>query len=312
MALIGRPNRLPVLRETSSGFFLDGGAHGDILLPGRYIPRGAAPGDTLAVFVYRDSEDRLVATTETPYAMVGEFGYLQVVSVNPRVGVFLDWGLEKDLLMPLREQATPVRPGERLVVRVALDARTDRVIASARLNRWLNLTPPTYSEGQRVSVIIAGETPLGYNAIIENAHRGLLYRSELAGPLPLGTSHDAYVRAMRPDGKIDLALDRAGFHRIAPLAEQIMAALEARGGFLALHDDSSPEEIRAEFGISKKAFKQAIGSLYRGKQILIEPTGIRRVVTATPTAPPPSPERPAFSPRARAASAGQTPRGKRR
>ena len=300
MALIGRPNRLSVLRETSSGFFLDGGTHGDILLPGRYIPRGAAPGDMLEVFVYRDSEDRLVATTETPYAMVGEFGYLQVVSVNPQVGVFLDWGLEKDLLMPLRERpSSPLRPGQWLVVRVALDARTDRVIASARLNRWLDLTPPSYTEGQRVSVIIAGETPLGYTAIIENAHRGLLYRSDLAAPLSLGTSHGAYVRALRPDGKIDLALDRAGFRRIAPLAEEIMAALQAAGGFLPLHDDSSPEEIRAELGISKKAFKQAIGSLYRAKQILIEPTGIRRVVSAAPATPEPRVERPIFTPQRR-------------
>jgi predicted RNA-binding protein (virulence factor B family) len=277
MALIGRPNRLPVLREASPGFYLDGGTHGDILLPGRYIPRGSSPGSTIEVFVYRDSEDRLVATTETPYAMVGEFAYLRVVSVNPRIGVFLDWGLEKDLLLPMRELASPVRVGERRVVRVALDARTDRVIASARLNRYLNLTPPTYTEGQPVHVLVTGETPLGYNAIIENAHRGLLYRSDLAGPLATGTEHDAYVRAVRADGKVDLALDRAGFHRIAPLTEQILTALEAAGGHLKLHDNSSPEEIRAEFGISKKAFKQAIGALYRAKRIVIEKTGIRAV-----------------------------------
>jgi predicted RNA-binding protein (virulence factor B family) len=177
----------------------------------------------------------------------------------------------------MRELASPVRVGERRVVRVALDARTDRVIASARLNRYLNLTPPTYTEGQPVHVLVTGETPLGYNAIIENAHRGLLYRSDLAGPLATGTEHDAYVRAVRADGKVDLALDRAGFHRIAPLTEQILTALEAAGGHLKLHDNSSPEEIRAEFGISKKAFKQAIGALYRAKRIVIEKTGIRAV-----------------------------------
>jgi uncharacterized protein len=281
MALIGRLNRLPVLRESSPGFYLDGGTHGDILLPGRYIPRGTSPGAVMKVFVYRDSEDRLVATTETPDAMVGEFAYLRVVSVNPRIGVFLDWGLEKDLLMPLRELASPVRAGERRVVRIALDRQTDRIIASARLNRWLNLTPPTYTEGQRVPVLITGETPLGYNAIIAHAHRGLVYRSDLAGPLATGTSHDAYVRAVRPDGKVDLALDRAGFHRIAPLTEQILTALEEAGGHLPLHDNSPPDEIRAHFGISKKAFKQAIGSLYRARRIVIEPTGIR----STPPAP---------------------------
>ncbi len=298
MALIGRPNRLTILRATSSGLFLDGGSHGDILLPGRYIPKRAVPGEAIEVFVYRDSEDRIVATTEKPYAMVGEFAYLQVISVNPRVGVFLNWGLEKDLLMPLREMASPVRPAEFCVVRVGLDTRSDRVIASTRLNRYLNLTPPPYSEGQRVAVIVAGETPLGYNAIIENAHRGLLYRSDLAAPLTIGSRHDAYIRSVRPDGKIDLALDRAGFHRIAPLSEQIFAAIEEGGGFLALHDNSPPEEIRAKFGVSKKAFKQAIGGLYKDRQILIEPTGIRRVVAPAP-APKPA-ERPLFSPKPRA------------
>jgi uncharacterized protein len=199
MAVIGRRNRLVVTHEASPGFYLDGGAHGEILLPGRYIPRGVRPGATIDVFVYRDSEDRLVATTETPLAMVGEFAYLRVVSVNPSVGVFLDWGLEKDLLLPLREQASPLQVGDRRVVRVALDAKSERIIASARLNRWLNLTPPPYSEGQRVNIIVTGETPLGYNAIIEHAHHGLLYRSDLAGPLGTGQQFVAYVRAVREE-----------------------------------------------------------------------------------------------------------------
>jgi len=200
---------------------------------------------------------------------------LRVVSVNPRIGVFLDWGLGKDLLLPIREQASPLQPGDYRVVRVALDERTDRIIASARLNRWLNQTPATYTEGQRVGIIITGDSPLGYNAIIENAHRGLLYRSELAGPLATGSRHDAYVRAVREDGKIDLALDRAGFHRIAPVTEQILTALKAGDGFLPLHDNSPPEAIRDALGISKKAFKQAIGSLYRDRKIVILPTGIK-------------------------------------
>jgi predicted RNA-binding protein (virulence factor B family) len=264
-----------VTREAPPGFFLDGGTHGEILLPGRYIPRGVRPGASMDVFVYRDSEDRLVATTETPLAMVGEFAYLRVISVNPRVGVFLDWGLEKDLLLPLRELASPLRPGDRRIVRVALDPKTDRIIASARLNRWLNLTPAPYTEGQRVSIMVTGETPLGYNTIIEHAHRGLLYRSEVAGPLGIGQQFTAYVRALREDGKIDLALDRAGFHRIAPATQHILEALKEAGGHLPFHDNSPPEEIRDAFGLSKKAFKQAIGSLYRARRITIEPTGIR-------------------------------------
>lgn len=275
MALIGQRNTLQVLREATPGFYLDGGTHGEILLPGRYIPRGVRPGETMSVFIYRDSEDRLVATTEAPLASVGEFGYLRCVSVNPQVGVFFDWGLEKDLLLPLRELTTPVRPGERRVVRVALDEKTDRIIASARLNRWLNRTPPPYTEGQRVNLLVVGDTPLGYNAIIEHAHSGLLYRTELAGPLFTGQSLTGYIRAVRPDGKIDLALDRAGFHRIAPLTDQILTALREAGGKLPLHDGSSPDEIRETLGVSKKAFKQAIGSLYRARRIVIEPTLIR-------------------------------------
>jgi len=285
MALIGRRNTLQVLREATPGFYLDGGTHGEILLPGRYIPRGVRPGETMSVFIYRDSEDRLVATTETPLAMVGEFAYLRCVSVNPSVGVFFDWGLEKDLLLPMRELATPVQPGDRRVVRVALDDKTDRIIASARLNRWLNKTPPPYVEGQRVNLLITGESPLGYNAIIEHQHSGLLYRGELAGALMTGQAIAGYVRAVRPDGKVDLALDRAGFRRIASVTEEILAALQAAGGRLALHDNSSPEDIRDALGISKKAFKQAIGSLYRERRILIEPTGIRLAETAPPATP---------------------------
>lgn len=275
MALIGRPNSLSIVRAAPPGLYLDGGTHGEILLPGRYIQPGAQPGRILDVFVYRDSEDRLVATTETPYAAVGDFAFLRVVSVNPRVGVFLDWGLEKDLLLPIREQAGPVRFGDWLVVRVALDAKTDRIIASARLNRWLNLTAPAYAEGQKVKILISGETPLGYNAIVEHAHRGLIYRADLASPLAVGQALDVYVRALRPDGKIDLALDRAGYRRIGPLTEQILAALQGSGGAMPFHDNSPPEEIRATFGVSKKAFKQAIGALYRARRIRIEEREIR-------------------------------------
>lgn len=274
MALLGRRNLLPVLRSVPPGLILDGGTRGDILLPRRYAPADVGAGAAIDVFVYRDSEDRLVATTQTPLAQVGEFAYLRVVSVNLRAGLFLDWGLEKDLLLPLRELAAPLQPGDYGVVRVAVDERSDRIVASARLNRWLNLTPPTYAEGQRVGLIVSGETPLGYNAIVEHAHRGLLYHTDLAGPLSIGERLDGYVRTVRPDGKIDLALDRAGFHRIALVAEQIIAALQAAGGHLALHDDSPPQKIRTALGISKKAFKQAIGSLYRDRRIVIQPTGI--------------------------------------
>ncbi|MSU50281.1 MAG: GntR family transcriptional regulator [Opitutus sp.] len=285
MALIGKRNQLPFVREATPGFYLDGGSHGEILLPGRYLARRPAVGSPVDVFVYRDSEDRLVATTESPYASIGEFGFLRVVSVNPRIGVFLDWGLEKDLLLPIREQTAPLREGEWLVVRVALDRVTDRLIASARLNRYLDLAPPAYTAGQAVTALVIGESPLGYNAIVNHAHRGLLYRGDLSGPLTIGQPLDAFVRLVRADGKIDLALDRVrvGYQRIVPLTEKIVAALNTDGGGrLPLHDNSPPEEIRAAFGVSKKAFKQAIGVLFKAERIVIEKTGIRLVSPATP------------------------------
>lgn len=278
MALIGRRNQLPFLREATPGFYLDGGSHGEILLPGRYLSRRPKPGGLVDVFVYRDSEDRLVATTESAYAAVGEFAFLRVVSVNPRIGVFLDWGLEKDLLLPLREQSSPLRVGEWIVVRVALDPRTERLIASTRLDRYLNLAPPAYAVDAPVNVIVIGETPLGYNAVVNHAHRGLLYHSELPEPLTVGQPLDAFVRRVRPDGKIDLTLNRTrvGYQRVAPLTENILAALTtSAGGRLPLHDNSPPEEIRAAFGVSKKAFKQAIGVLFKAQRIVIEKSGIR-------------------------------------
>ena len=277
MAQIGQRNSLPIVRQAPPGLYLDGGAHGEILLPGRYIPPGWKIGSPLDVFVYRDSEDRLVATTETPRAVVGEFACLRVVSRNPSIGAFLDWGLDEDLLLPLREHATSLRPGDWVLVHVLLDERSQRIVASARLSRWLNLTPPTYAEGQPVKLIIESETPLGYRAIINQAHTGLLYRAELAAPLTIGQALRGFIRTLRPDGKIDLGLDPAGHLRIAPLGQRIIAALEASGGQLPYHDGSSPEEIRAAFGMSKKAFKQAIGVLYREHRIRIAPEGIHLV-----------------------------------
>lgn len=278
MAQLGKRNSLAVVREAPPGLYLDGGTDGEILLPGRYIPSGGAqPGERLEVFVYRDSEDRLVATTETPIVMVGECASLRVVSVKPGVGAFLDWGLEKDLLLPLREQTRALRQKDWVIVLVMLDDKSDRIMATARLSRWLDRTPPKYVAGQAVKLLIEAETPLGFRAIVNNAHHGLLYHTDLAGPLRIGQVTDGFVRAVREDGKIDLALDPAGYRRIAPLTEQIVGVLKAAGGYLPCHDKSSPEEIRMTFRASKKAFKQAIGALYRDKRIVIEDKGIRLV-----------------------------------
>jgi len=275
MALLGQRNRLRIVRFAPPGYYLDGGSHGEILLPSRYIPAGTTPGDLIEVLVYRDTEDRLVATTEKPLAYAGEFAALRVVNLTPRIGVFLDWGLEKDLLLPIREMSGPVQPGERIVVLVMIDPHTDRLIATARFNRFLDRTPPRYHEGESVRLLVASRSPIGYNLVVNHAHRGLIYHTDLAAPLAIGDWVDGYVRAIRPDGKLDLALGKAGYRRIAALTDQILAALEANGGRLPYGDDSIPEEIRAAFGVSKKAFKQAIGALYRERRIVIEPRGIR-------------------------------------
>ena len=275
MAILGKRSTLPIVRQAPPGYYLDSGTLGEILLPGRYVPSHAMPGGKIEVFVYRDSEDRLVATTETPLAMVGDFAFLRVVGQSPSIGAFLDWGLEKDLLLPRREYAGGIREGRHALVHVMLDEKSDRIVATARLNRHLNLTPPNYTEGQAVQLIIESETPLGYKAIINSAHTGLLYRTEIADPLFVGDSLGGFIRMVRPDGKIDLGLDPAGHRRIGPHSDQILAAMKTAGGHMPYHDGSSPDEIRTAFGMSKKAFKQAIGVLFRERRIVIEPEGIR-------------------------------------
>lgn len=275
MAILGKRQALKITREAPPGFYLDGGEHGEILLPRRYVPRDLGPGAMLDVFVHRDSEDRLVATTGQPIAEVGQCAFLRVAGVKANVGAFLDWGLDKDLLLPNREQLGHPRIGDRLVVCVVLDERSQRLMASARLNRWLDLTPPNFTPGQKVGLLIAAETPLGYKAIVNHTHTGLLYRAELSGPLEIGQHSPGFVRAMRPDGKIDLGLDPSGYKRVAPLSETILEKLKAAAGRLPFHDGSSPEEIREAFGTSKKAFKQALGALYREKQIEIGEGEIR-------------------------------------
>jgi predicted RNA-binding protein (virulence factor B family) len=281
MAILGKRNLLSVIRESNPGLYLDGGELGEILLPGRYIPKNLAQGQKLDVFVYRDSEDRLVATTETPNAMVGEFAYMKVINIHPQVGAFLDWGLAKDLLLPFREQEFPLRVGDWVIVYVCLDLKTNRILASTRLNRHLNRDAPAYRDGQPVNFLITGKTPPGYNAIVENAHRGLLYHSGLAAPLRIGQKLKGFVRTVRSGGKIDLSLDASGYKRVAPLTNQIVEALERSGGKLAFDDDSTPATIRETFGVSKKAFKQALGKLYKTRRIAFLKPGIQLLANAS-------------------------------
>ena len=274
MVKLGHVNTLAALRETQSGFYLDGEELGEILLPGRLIPRGMK---AVEVFLYRDSEDRPVATTERPLACVGEFACMRVKDIHERAGAFLDWGLPKDLLLPFREQDPPVRVGQKVVVRVMLDQHTDRIIASALVSRHLSRERPQYRAGLEVDLLVYEETSLGYNAIVEGTHRGLIYRSTVGAPLEIGARLRGFIKEVREDGKIDLSLDRSGYERVAPLARLILEELERLGGRLNLDDSSDPAEIRRRFGASKKAFKQAIGALYRERRIVMLNPGIELV-----------------------------------
>jgi uncharacterized protein len=274
MATIGKHNTLTVLRDSAPGIYLDGGEHGEILLPNRYVPKGVAKGDQLEVFVYRDSEDRLVASTETPRAMVGEVATLKVVGLNPRIGAFLDWGLAKDLLLPFREQTGPVQTGQDVVVRIYLDDKTQRIVASMKLDSDSAPAVPDCRAGQQVEFLILARTPLGYKALVEGRHTGLLYHDGITVPVAIGQKLKGFVRALRPDGKIDLCLEPAGYRRVAPLALKIVQALERHGGRLGLDDDSEPEAIRRAFSCSKKAFKQAVGTLYKARRIRFSRPGI--------------------------------------
>ena len=282
MVEIGRRNRLQVVKEVDFGLYLDGGdvnqdGLGEILLPKRYVPKGTKPGDALDVFIYLDSEDRFIATTDKPYAMVGEFALLKVVSIG-KVGVFLDWGLPKDLLLPYNEQVCRMEVGKSYVVRVFLDEETHRIAASALLDDFLHDTAQgAFEEGEEVSLFNAAKSELGYKMIVNNTHWGLLHKHEVVRELRRGERLTGYIRQIRPDGKIDLCLHRRPSEKSGDVGEAILAALESAGGFLPLSDKSSPEAIKDRFGVSKAMFKKAIGALYKQRQITIGDDGIRLV-----------------------------------
>lgn len=277
MAQLGKSDSLVILRESDNGFYLDGGELGEILLPSREVPEDVEQGDRVEVFVSRDSEDRLVATTTSPLCEVDQFAALLVVSVNPKIGAFLDWGLAKDLLLPFREQTRRVAVGERVVVRVMVDKKSDRIVATTKTNRFLDRFKPNYDVGDQVKLIVQERSPLGYNAIVDQQFRGLLYKNAVDRSLEIGETLDGYIRDLRDDGKIDLSLEPVGYGRVSTLTERILAALQEQGGRLELGDRSSPDAIRAAFGTSKKAFKQAVGSLYRDRVIRLTDGGIELV-----------------------------------
>lgn len=270
----GRMNTLRVAKIVDFGVYLDGGPEGEILLPTRYVPGGCAIGDDLEVFVYLDSEDRIIATTEKPLAMAGEFALLKVTAVN-RIGVFLDWGLMKDLLVPYREQRGDMIPGKSYLFYVYVDSETGRIVASARLEKFLDNVVPYYQPGEEVSLVVESESTLGYNAIINHLHRGILYHDELPAPLQTGQKLKAYIKKVREDFKIDLSLYRPGYEQVGDISGQILARLEQEGGYMAITDKSDAALIYDLFSVSKKVFKKAIGGLYRQRLISLDPDGIR-------------------------------------
>lgn len=276
MVNIGRRNKLKVIKEVDAGVYLAGDDYGQILLPRRYVPKDVAPGHELDVFVYWDSENRLVATTETPLAMVGEFAWLKVLSID-NVGAFLDWGLAKDLLLPYSEHKYQPEVGKRVMVYLFLDDQTERIAATTRIEKFLSEEATSFTEGQEVALLITDNTELGYKAIVDNSHWGVLYRNELFEPLSKGQYLNGYIKKIRADKKIDLTLYRQGHEEIAELSEQIIRKLTEHDGVLMLTDKSPPESIYSIFKVSKKAYKKAVGILYRQRRIVIEPRCIRLV-----------------------------------
>jgi predicted RNA-binding protein (virulence factor B family) len=274
MAKIGECASLRILREKPFGLYLDGGELGEILLPHREVPKNNVIGGSLEVFIHTDSEDRPVATLRRPIAMPGTFAKLKCVAVTG-VGAFLDWGLAKDLLVPFREQASRMEPGKSYLVRVCVDELSGRIIATTRFARYLDRTPHAFKSGDEVDLVITGRTALGYKAVINGTHSGLLFAEGVFQPLRPGEKTKGYIAAVRGDGKTDLTLHPPGRARVDSLEERILAELAARGGSWAIGDHSSAAEIHDELGVSKRTFKQTLGSLLKKNRILIGERGIR-------------------------------------
>ncbi len=274
MIEIGKINTLQVVKEVQFGIYLDGGEFGEILLPKKYIPKDLKPDDKIDVFIYFDSEDRIIATTEKPYAMIGEFALLKAASVT-NVGAFLDWGLPKDLFVPFKEQNQKMMMGHSYIVYIYYDAKSNRIAASSKLDKFLSKWPPKYEIGESVDLLIWSETDLGINAIINNVHRGLLYNNDLFQPVTIGQKMKGFVTKIREDGKIDLTLQKPGYRKVGGLAEIIFDKLKNKGGFITVTDKTTPAKIYELFGVSKKTYKKAVGALFRQRLITIEKNGIR-------------------------------------
>lgn len=273
-AQIGKNNTLNVVAVTDNGVYLDGDDLGEILLPKRYVPVDCNVGASIDVFLYTDSADRLVATTEKALGQVGEFVSLKVVQVN-KMGAFLDWGLPKDLLVPYNQQHSEMEVGKYYLVRIFLDQITNRVAASSKLDKFIDIWPAEYQQGDKVKLIIGGKTDLGFKAIVNDLHWGLLYDNEIFQPLRIGKKIDGYIKQVREDGRLDLILTRGSKNKVNDFADKLLDALQKNNGFLPLHDKSAPELIQRTLGVSKKTFKATVGNLFKKGKLNIEKNGIR-------------------------------------
>ena len=273
---LGKYNQLTVVKEVDFGVYLDGDEDGEILLPQRYVPEDCHPGDVLNVFIYLDSEERLVATTLQPYVQVGQFACLEVAWVN-EFGAFLDWGLMKDLFVPFREQKMKMQKGRKYVVYCHLDEESYRIMASAKVEHFLSKDMPTYENGQKVDIMVWQHTDLGYKVIVENRFSGMLYQNEVFQALEPGMFLQAYIKQIRPDGKIDLELQQGGPRKVDDFSEFLLDYLQQHDGFCPFHDKSAADDIYSEFEVSKKTFKKAVGELYKKRLITLSGDGLHLV-----------------------------------
>ena len=274
MIKVGTYNELNIVKEVDFGLYLDGGQNfGEVLLPKRYVTDEMSIGDSITVFLYFDSEDRLIATTQKAKAIAGEFTSLKVIDTN-RAGAFLDWGLPKDLLVPFNQQKVAMKTGFGYVVYVYQDDISERLLASSKLDRFLDKVPAEYKVGEKVDLLIADRTDIGFKAIINHKHWGVIFENDVFGDLGIGKKCKGYIRRIREDGKIDLSLTQTGYAKMDGLSDRILLTLRQHDGFLPLSDKSSPDQIAKILKMSKGNFKKAIGQLYKNGDIVIADNGI--------------------------------------
>lgn len=274
MVHIGKMNRLSIKAMDGDGLYLDGGESGDIFIKERHAAQKHQTCNEIDVFVYIDREQRLLATMQKPYAIVGEFAKLRVVATS-KAGAFMGWGLKDDLFVPKSEQQNIMREGRSYVVFVFLSEKTNRITASSKLDKFLNKKPPEYVEGEEVDLLVYGETNLGYSVVVNGSHVGMIYENEVFKKISIGQRLKGYIKKVRDDLKIDVMLQRTGYQRVDDVSQSIFDTIKDCGGMVTVTDKSPPQDIYALFGVSKKVFKKAIGALYKKKLIIIEGSGIK-------------------------------------